>query len=83
MRWDGKVLVHCLYLHLQGLALHLSIWPFLKVPERAHKIISPLQLHIPSILICIFFLRLDCRYYLDTDTQTFMANYVGGKHVII
>lgn len=81
MQRDEKVLVHCFCLHLQGLALSHPLWPFLKDPGITYKIISPLQLHV--LLICIFFLRLDCRYYLDTDTQTFMANYVRRKHAVI
>ena len=36
-----------------------------------------------QLLICIFSLRLDCGYYLESGTQTFMTYNVRGKHAVI
>ena len=36
-----------------------------------------------QLLICIFPLGLDCGYYLDSSTQTFMTYNVRGKHAVI
>ena len=36
-----------------------------------------------QLLICIFSLRLDCGYYWESGTQTFMTYNVRGKHAVI